>query len=183
MNLEFDAAKESGDDARDRAPLLWIGIIGMVALMLGALYMMTRRDNTTETRANVKHILFRYDALDDADRERALAKAQEVRQTILDGMRFEAAAEQFSEDEMTNHRGGDLGRIPRNVLTQPVDLYVWQAPLDQVSEPIHTEYGYHLVMVASRTISDFDKYEQTIRDRAYGNAARTAPAGEQPAEP
>ena len=64
------------------------------------------------------------------------------------------------------------------MLAKPVDLYVWQAPINGVSEVLETDFGFHLVTVSERTISDVDKYEQSIRDRVFGTSEHESQNGD-----
>jgi parvulin-like peptidyl-prolyl isomerase len=169
MAWEYD----SGEETRDRTPLIWAGVVLALVGMLFALWTVTRSNVQAETRAHISHILFRFDPLSDEDRQRALDKAQTVRQEILNGAKFDVMAKQHSEDEFTKDRAGDMGFLPKGILTKPVDLVVWQQPIGQVSGVVESQYGFHLVMVHERSLSKMDRYEQTIRDRVYGNAGRT----------
>lgn len=178
MNWEHD----SGEEARDRTPLLWIGVVVLVVGMVAALWAVTKAERAQETRAHVSHILLKFDPLDEADRERALKTAQEVRQKIIEGADFDAMAEEYTEDEITQPRGGDLGWVSKGILVTPVDQVIWQIPIGEVSGAIESQYGIHLVMVEERTISELDQYEQHIRDRVFGNIRRT-PDGEKPVAP
>jgi peptidyl-prolyl cis-trans isomerase C len=67
-------------------------------------------------------------------------------QALQRGESFEALAGEHSLDPDTRFRGGDLG-----FFSEEMDPALWAAcenlPLDKVSKPIHTVYGYHLFQV------------------------------------
>ena len=174
INWEHD----SGVEARDRTPFLWIAIVVLLGAMGVALWAVTRQESRHETRAHVSHILFKYNPRDPADRDRAYAKAQSVREEILNGASFADMARKYSEDEFTRDRGGDMGWIRRGILVESVDRYIWQAPLKQVSPVIDSNYGFHLVWVDDRTLSQIDKYQESVHERVFGNAGREGANGE-----
>ena len=74
------------------------------------------------------------------------AEAAEIRGKLAAGERFEDLAHTRSKDAKTASRGGELGWITRKDVPQdfaPV-LLLKQG---EISEPLHSSYGYHLVRV------------------------------------
>lgn len=166
MSWESDSpAKE-----RDRTKLLWAGVAGLFALMLGALWLATG-SGAHHSRVRAKHVLVSFDPSDPADRARALETINGLRQDILDGQSFSKIAREYSSDENSRKRGGDLGWVERNSLADAMEEYVWGAPLNQLSDVILTGFGFHLVIVTGRQVSDADRYEQELRRRTFGGDA------------
>ncbi len=91
-----------------------------------------------------------------ADTAAVLQQARELRQEILDGADFADAAARESEDRGSANQGGALGTIRRNQTVPPFEAAVWQAPIGQVTEPVLTDFGYHLIRVDRRTDEDAD---------------------------
>lgn len=100
-----------------------------------------------------------YDAhQDDFRREHPEIKARHIlltsqreanarRQTLLQrGERFAEVARKYSHDEATRNEGGELGYF-----SQAENPVLWAAcqdlPLKRISEPVKTEYGYHLIQI------------------------------------
>ena len=99
--------------------------------------------------------------------EEALAKANEVRAKILAGAKFEDVAKIESDDTGSGENGGDLGTFGQGQMVPEFDAVVFKAPIGQVTEPIKTDYGYHLILVEERKSKPFeeakDEIEQKIR--------------------
>ena len=86
-----------------------------------------------------------------ADSAASLERAREVRAEIQGGADFAEVAARESEDPGSASQGGDLGTIQRGQMVPAFDEAVWSAPLGQVTEPVLTQFGYHLIRVAERT--------------------------------
>ena len=77
--------------------------------------------------------------------------ADQARQQILqDPGSFASVALQQSTDTSTNQTGGDLGWFPRGVLVPEFEEVAFTIPLNQVSEPVQTKFGWHLIKVIER---------------------------------
>ena len=93
-------------------------------------------------------------SLTAADTAAVVARAEELRQEILDGADFAEAARAESSDETTAPEGGDLGVFPKDYMVPAFDSAVFAARLNRVTEPVRTTYGIHLIEVAQRWGSD-----------------------------
>ncbi len=85
-----------------------------------------------------------------ADTASVLARAEELRQDILDGADFAELARAESSDETTAGEGGDLGVFAKDRMVAAFDSVVFAARLNRVAEPVRTSYGVHLVEVMQR---------------------------------
>jgi peptidyl-prolyl cis-trans isomerase D len=83
-------------------------------------------------------------------------RAREIRQEIVDGAAFEEVARRESEDGGSAGRGGDLGTVRRNQTVPPFEEAVWAASIGQVTEPVLTDFGFHLIRVDRRTEEEAD---------------------------
>jgi foldase protein PrsA len=83
------------------------------------------------------------------------AKAQALAERLKAGENFAALAQQESEDTSTAANGGDLGWFPRDVPMMPAVLVetAFALQVGQVSEPVQSEAGYHIVRVDAREAS------------------------------
>lgn len=86
-----------------------------------------------------------------ADSAAALTRANAVRQQIADGAAFADVALQESSDTVSGSRGGDLGEWTRGDFDAQFDSAAFSIPLNTVSQPVLTQFGYHLIEVTSRT--------------------------------
>ena len=80
-----------------------------------------------------------------ADTAAARAKAVALRNEILAGAKFEDVADRESPDAAG--KGGDLGRVGHNRFVEAFEKAAWSLPPKEVSQPVLTEFGYHLIRV------------------------------------
>ena len=80
-----------------------------------------------------------------ADTVTALARAQQLREEILDGTDFADVAERESADSISRNNGGDLGVVPLGQFIAEFEEAVLALPTGEVSEPVQTPFGYHLI--------------------------------------
>ena len=83
----------------------------------------------------------------EADFEDIRSFILEVREDIVSGKTtFADAAADYSEDGSAE-AGGDLGTFDRNRMVPPFTEAAFSLPVGQISEPIKTRFGYHLIEV------------------------------------
>lgn len=85
-----------------------------------------------------------------ADSQASLARAQEVRARILAGEDFAEVARMESADSLSAVQGGDLGREALSAYVAEFADAARQLPVGQVSEPVLSQFGYHLIRVDER---------------------------------
>ena len=77
-------------------------------------------------------------------------KAKRLKARLDDqDLTFEQAVERYSDCPSKVHQG-DLGWFAPGVLPVKFEQAVWQAPINRVSEPQCSEYGWHLFWVHQR---------------------------------
>ncbi len=168
---------EMGEEPKDRTRWIWLGVMLLFAAAVAALWFTSRMGaNLTQVRA--KHILIRCNKDDPVDRARALELINDLRSRIQQGANFGKLAREFSNDEGSASRGGDLGYYPRRTFETEFEEYVWTAPLGQLSEIIQTSSGFHLVVVTDRRISDADAYEMELERKAAEEKKKSQDAAE-----
>jgi parvulin-like peptidyl-prolyl isomerase len=84
--------------------------------------------------------------LSDAE---ALDKAREIRQKIVQGADFADLARAESNDSGSSAKGGDLGFFKRGQVPS-FDDAVSALPVGELSQPVKTPYGYHIVKVEEK---------------------------------
>jgi len=84
--------------------------------------------------------------------ETALAKANAAKIAMRNGSSFEEAARQFSEDNNTRESGGKIGFITAMLPNgfYPLEKTVYNMEVGEVSDPIRTSAGFHVVKVHSK---------------------------------
>ncbi len=109
-----------------------------------------RNDFQIPARAQVKAVLLSKTPT-PADTAAALTRAQDIRQEIQDGADFGEVAGRESSDAASAAQGGDLGTFARGQMVQAFDSVVFNARIGGTSEPVQTQFGFHIVEVMSRS--------------------------------
>ena len=78
-------------------------------------------------------------------------RARQLRDSIVRGADFAAVARIESADSASHAQGGSLGTFGRGQMTPPFELAAFRLPVGQVSEPVITTFGAHLIKVERRT--------------------------------
>jgi peptidyl-prolyl cis-trans isomerase SurA len=102
---------------------------------------------------NASHILIRVtDDASPADTLAAYNRIMELRKRILKGENFAdvARGKGGSEDESVRTNGGSLGYFSAFQMVYPFESAAYNTPVGQVSMPIRTRFGYHLVKVEDK---------------------------------
>jgi len=98
----------------------------------------------------------------DLTEPEALAKAQEIRGKIQAGADFATLAKAESDDAGSAVKGGDLGTFRHKQMVGPFDEAAFTLPVGQVSEPVRTDFGYHIIKISSRTSKTFEEAKPEI---------------------
>ena len=85
-----------------------------------------------------------------ADSAATRARALALREEILGGAKFEDVAKRESADTASGSQGGDLGKVPLNIYVPEFANAVRSLPIGQVSQPVLTPFGYHIIRVDER---------------------------------
>ena len=100
-------------------------------------------DYSIDELRRVAHILI--EASDDLSMAAAQVKAKEIYGRIKEGEVFSAVAKDESDDVGSRDKGGDLGFNPQGTFFLEFEEVAYGLALDQVSEPVETEIGYHII--------------------------------------
>ncbi|RZG75133.1 SurA N-terminal domain-containing protein [Acinetobacter sp. WCHAc060025] len=108
-----------------------------------------------DAKREVKHIMI---TTDTRSPEQAATLANEVYAKIQAGTSFAQAAAQYSEDPDSKTKGGALAAYAPGVFGADFDKAVTSTPNGQVSKPVKTQFGYHLIEVhtASANVPSFE---------------------------
>jgi peptidyl-prolyl cis-trans isomerase D len=99
---------------------------------------------TTKERRKISHILFAKSS--DTTIEQALANAQAAKLRLVQESFADLAAE-LSDDTLTAKNGGDLGLFEIGVMEPDFEKAATQLKAGEVSEPVKSGFGYHLITV------------------------------------
>jgi len=120
-------------------------------------------------QVHARHILIHTKPLSAGQKEQsdadALAKVQAVRQKIVDGADFATVATQESDDVGSKVKGGDLGTFKRGDMVGPFEQAAFTLKIGELSEPVKSQYGYHLIKVESRESRTFAEVKPELEKR------------------
>jgi len=130
--------------------------------------------NMIVTQTLARHILIRQrQGLQDADVERRLqGYRDQIRAKTAD---FETLAKKFSEDGSAPN-GGLLGWMGPGELVPPFEIAMNRLQIGEVSDPVKTEFGWHLIQVLERRDAQLTVEKQrefaraAIRERKFEQA-------------
>ena len=112
-------------------------------------HMLTESYNRICKDINASHILIatNENATDKEERD-AYEKAIEIRKSIIEGeISFSEAAKNNSDDRSAVSNGGNLGYFTAFMMVYDFETAAYETAIDDISEPIKTKYGYHLIRV------------------------------------
>jgi peptidyl-prolyl cis-trans isomerase SurA len=109
-------------------------------------------DNHVIIKTKVRHILIKTNELvDDAEAKKRLL-ALKIR--IADGDDFAALARAHSDDKGSAIKGGSLDWVGPGDLVKPFEDVMLKLRLNEVSEPVQTQFGWHIIQVLDRENKD-----------------------------
>jgi peptidyl-prolyl cis-trans isomerase SurA len=118
--------------------------------------------STIVRQTHARHILIRTNEVtSDEDARQRLAK---LRERIINGDDFDTLARSTSDDKASAIKGGDLGWSTPGNLVPEFEAQMDNLPIDGVSQPFKTQFGWHIVQVLGRR--DYDATDETRRDLA-----------------
>ena len=87
--------------------------------------------------------------------------AKEVRKKLDDGEDFEELAKKYSTDTGTKEKGGDLGFFSKGEMVNEFEEVAFALKVGEISQPVKTNYGYHIIKVEERTEAKEANYEES----------------------
>jgi len=64
---------------------------------------------------------------------------------LKNGESFTNLAKELSIDKASGKRGGDLGFFRKGMMVKPFEDVAFRLEKGQISEPVKTEFGYHII--------------------------------------
>jgi peptidyl-prolyl cis-trans isomerase SurA len=132
-------------------------------------YVTVKLEEKTPDRVRFRQILIRV-PVTRSDTVRARNLAATIRRKALEGAPFDSLARQYSHDPVTADSGGRLGDFLVAGLAPPFDKVVAGMDSGNLSEPVLSEHGYHIIKVLSKqpekTLS-YLELQDNIRNYLY----------------
>jgi peptidyl-prolyl cis-trans isomerase C len=105
------------------------------------------------------HILIKVEpTADDSAKATALEKIQEIKQKLSEGGDFAELAKEFSEGP-SGPNGGDLNYFGPGQMVPPFEEAAFALEVGQVSDPVVTRFGYHLIKVYDKKAGSTVQFE------------------------
>jgi peptidyl-prolyl cis-trans isomerase C len=99
----------------------------------------------------------------DLTEEEALAKARELLKRLKAGEDFAAVAKAESADPVSASAGGDIGlTITRGQMVKPFEDAAFSLQPGQLSDPVKSQFGYHIIRVDKVEYKSFDAVKAEI---------------------
>lgn len=120
-----------------------IGKIAPTEAQMQAYYNANKATFDQPATRTVRHVLVKTKA--EAEKVRALLAANNTTAN------WDKVAKKYSIDTGTKNSGGSLGAIRRGQMVKPFDNAAFSLPLNTVSQPVKSQYGWHVLEVTTIT--------------------------------
>jgi peptidyl-prolyl cis-trans isomerase D len=130
---------------------------------LQAFYEEQKEIYATKERRRISHILFSLKK--DEDESNVLERAQKAKQQLLTED-FKELAGKVSDDTLTAKTGGDLGLFNVGTMEAAFEEAASQLKLGEVSEPVKSAFGYHLIKVTELEPAKTKSYQEVKEEVA-----------------
>lgn len=111
-------------------------------------------------QVRASHILVKLSANPTKEeKQEALKKIEDIQKRINNGEDFAELAKKYS-DGPSGKRGGDLGYFSKGQMVKPFEDAAFSMEIGQVSGPVKTMFGYHLIKVTDKRPESTMKFEQ-----------------------
>lgn len=112
------------------------------------------------------HILIKVESgADEIKKSEAKQKIKNIQQKLNKSENFAALAKEFSEGPSKNN-GGDLGYFQRGQMVKSFEDVAFSLKIDEVSDIVETQFGYHLIKVVDKKPEKTIAYENVKEDLA-----------------
>lgn len=136
---------------------------------LRSLYEAERANYVVPEQRRASHIL--RSVPKDAD-ESQIAEVREqvemLRQRLLGNAEFAELAKEHSDDPGSREKAGDLGFFSRGTMDEALENAVFSMEVGEVSEPIRSQYGFHLVKLTAvqpSRVKPFESVQAQLAER------------------
>lgn len=103
-------------------------------------------------------------------------KAQQVKQQLAAGQDFAELAKKYSTDTASKDLGGDLGMVSKGEMVEEFEKAAFALEIDQISEPVKTEFGYHIIKVSEKNAAQpgtLEENKDEIKDILFNQEMET----------
>lgn len=113
-------------------------------------------------QTHARHILIKLTEV--VSEKEAKRKMDTIKERLDNGAKFEELARQYSEDGSANN-GGDLGWVNPGDTVPPFEKAMNELGLGEISEPVLSPFGWHVIQVIERRQQDMTKEASRLKAR------------------
>jgi foldase protein PrsA len=91
------------------------------------------------------------------------AEAEKVRKLLVadnSDANWKKVAKEYSTDPGSKNNGGSLGNFPKDRMVKPFSNAAFSLKVNEISQPVKTQYGYHIIEVTKKTPASKQTLEQ-----------------------
>ncbi|MFT4563465.1 MAG: peptidyl-prolyl cis-trans isomerase D [Gammaproteobacteria bacterium] len=128
--------------------------------ILRTYYAANQANYVKSEQRNANHILIEVAKSASAEEQKsARERAVQLRTLALDGTEFEELAKEHSDDIGSKTDGGETGFFGRGVMTAEFETAVFAMSEGDISEPIRSEFGFHVIRLKAISPSGIKSLE------------------------
>ncbi|MFT2110713.1 peptidylprolyl isomerase [Marinomonas sp. 2405UD68-3] len=105
-----------------------------------------------QQQTKARHILIKPNAIRNVQQSQEFAST--LYRRLQQGEDFAALAKEYSEDEGSALKGGDLDWVAAGTMVSQFEQMMQQTPVGQYSKPFRSNFGWHIVQVDGRRNAD-----------------------------
>jgi peptidyl-prolyl cis-trans isomerase C len=113
-----------------------------------------------EMEVHARHILIRAAPGDEKASKAAEDKIKAIIARLKKGEDFEKVAKEVTEDPSGKTNGGDLGYFSKEQMVPEFSDTAFKLDKGQISEPVKTQFGWHVIKVEDRRLKPMPKFEE-----------------------
>ncbi len=135
---------------------------------LRAAYSASMDNFRTPERVKVRHILIKTTDKSDADKKKALTKAEDLLKQLKGGADFATLAKQNSDDPGSAQNGGDLDWVVRGQTVPEFEKVAFSLQPKELSGIVTTQYGYHIIQLIEKQparVMPFEEVKANLADQ------------------
>ncbi|MBD8014764.1 peptidylprolyl isomerase [Planococcus wigleyi] len=103
-------------------------------------------------------------------------EADEVKAKLDDGGDFAEMAAEYSTDTSNAENGGALGAFGAGEMAPEFEEAAFSMEVDEISEPVQTDYGFHIIQVTGKTAAveaNLEDSKEQIKETLFDEALNT----------
>lgn len=105
------------------------------------------------------------------------ATAKKVKKELDNGKDFAELAKEYSTDSSNATKGGDLGYFGKGEMAEEFEKAAFAMEINKVSEPVKTEFGYHIIKVTDKKAAKpakFEDHKKEIKESLFDQKVQEA---------